>query len=103
MQGRMGPPDAIELRDQGCKAVRAVQVPRLDLVLLGVHVFLAAREPGSEEYVNSEKYEIKAWDLDRPDSLAPLVAQLNRIRRAHPALHSNARLAFHPVDDERLL
>jgi starch synthase (maltosyl-transferring) len=62
-----------------------------------------AREPGSEEYLNSEKYEIKAWDLDRPDSLAPLVAQLNRIRRAHPALHSNARLAFHPVDDERLL
>jgi starch synthase (maltosyl-transferring) len=62
-----------------------------------------AREPGSEEYLNSEKYEIRAWDLDRPDSLAPLVRQLNRIRHEHPALQSNAGLAFHPIDDERLL
>jgi starch synthase (maltosyl-transferring) len=67
---------------------------------LGEHV---AREPGSEEYLNSEKYEIRAWDLERPDSIGPLVAQLNRIRREHPALQSNDGLAFHAVDDERLL
>jgi starch synthase (maltosyl-transferring) len=39
------------------------------------------REPGSEEYLNSEKYEIKAWDLDRPDSLKDFIARVNRIRR----------------------
>jgi len=67
---------------------------------LGEHV---AREPGSEEYLDSEKYEIRSWDLERPDSLAPLVGRLNRIRREHPALQSNQGLAFHDVDDERLI
>ncbi len=32
-----------------------------------------AREPGSEEYMNSEKYEIRTWDIDRPDSLRELI------------------------------
>jgi starch synthase (maltosyl-transferring) len=67
---------------------------------LGEHV---PREPGSEEYLNSEKYEIKAWDLERPDSLAPFIARVNRIRREHRALQSNEGLRFHPIDDDRLL
>ncbi len=47
-----------------------------------------ARSPpaGSEEYRHSEKYAVRHWDLDRPDSLVDVVARLNRIRRAHPAL-----------------
>ena len=36
--------------------------------------------PGSEEYLDSEKYEIRHWDLDRPDSLRPLIARVNAIR-----------------------
>ena len=55
------------------------------------------REPGSEEYLNSEKYEIKAWDLDRPDSLKDFIARVNRIRRENPALHRDWGLHFHTV------
>jgi starch synthase (maltosyl-transferring) len=62
-----------------------------------------AREPGSEEYLDSEKYQVRHWDLDRPDSLAPLIRRLNAARRAHPALQTNAGLAFHPIDDDALL
>jgi starch synthase (maltosyl-transferring) len=61
------------------------------------------REPGSEEYLHSEKYEIKTWDLERPDSLAPLIRQVNAIRRDHPALQSNERLTFHDIDDDAML
>jgi starch synthase (maltosyl-transferring) len=61
------------------------------------------REPGSEEYRDSEKYQVRTWDLERPDSLAPLISTVNRIRRDHPALHSNERLAFHDIGDDALL
>jgi starch synthase (maltosyl-transferring) len=61
------------------------------------------REPGSEEYRNSEKYEIRAWDLDRRDSLAPLVGRVNRIRRENPALQGNRTLRFHGVRNDQLL
>src|SRR5687767_7011777 len=46
------------------------------------------REPGSEEYLHSEKYEIKRWDRTRGDSHRELIARLNRIRRDNPALQS---------------
>ncbi len=61
------------------------------------------RTPGSEEYLDSEKYQLRAWDLERPDSLRPFMARLNRIRRRNPALHRNERLVFHPTDNEQLL
>ncbi len=59
--------------------------------------------PGREEYLNSEKYEIREWDLDRPDSLAPVIARVNRIRREHPALQSMGNLWFHHIDNDMLL
>jgi starch synthase (maltosyl-transferring) len=61
------------------------------------------REPGSEEYLDSEKYEIKDWDLDRPDSLKDLIARVNRIRRENPALQSDWSLRFHTVDNDSLI
>ena len=61
------------------------------------------RSPGSEEYRHSEKYEIRHWDRDRTDSLAPLLTRLNAMRRAHPALQTNRTLAFHGVDGEDLV
>jgi starch synthase (maltosyl-transferring) len=61
------------------------------------------REPGSEEYLNSEKYEIKDWDLERADSLAPLISRLNAIRNDNPALQSDWGLKFHPIDNDQLI
>ena len=62
-----------------------------------------ARESGSEEYLNSEKYEIKQWDIGRADSLKELIARVNRIRRENPALQSDQSLRFHRVDNGELL
>jgi starch synthase (maltosyl-transferring) len=61
------------------------------------------REPGSEEYLDSEKYEIKNWDIARPDNLKDFIARVNRIRRENPALHSNWSLRFHEIDNEQLI
>ena len=58
--------------------------------------------PGSEEYLDSEKYQLRHWDLSRP-SLAPLLKRLNEIRRAQPALQHLRTLTFHRADNEALL
>ena len=60
-------------------------------------------KPGSEEYLNSEKYEIRHWDRTAPHSIAPLITQVNRIRRENPALQSNDSLQFHPADNPNIL
>ncbi len=60
-------------------------------------------KPGAEEYLNSEKYEIRHWERNAPRSIAPLVTRINQIRHANPALQSNERLHFHPVDNPHLL
>jgi starch synthase (maltosyl-transferring) len=61
------------------------------------------RERGSEEYLDSEKYQIRHWDLDREDSLRELIALVNRVRRENPALQSDRSLRFHPTDNEQIL
>jgi starch synthase (maltosyl-transferring) len=61
------------------------------------------REPGSEEYLNSEKYEIKNWETDREDSLRGIIARVNQIRRENPALHRNRNLWFNTTDNEHLI
>ncbi|MDD3650862.1 alpha-amylase family glycosyl hydrolase, partial [Immundisolibacter sp.] len=63
----------------------------------------APREPGSEEYRDSEKYQVRHWDLDRPGNLRDYLARLNRIRRDNPALQADWSLRFHPVDNDLLL
>jgi starch synthase (maltosyl-transferring) len=59
--------------------------------------------PGSEEYLDSEKYQLRAWNLRDPQSLAPVLRRLNRIRRESPALQSMAGLAFHATDNEYVI
>jgi starch synthase (maltosyl-transferring) len=61
------------------------------------------REPGSEEYLHSEKYQLRHWDLERADSLRAYIAAFNRIRRENPALHEDSSLRFFPVDNDQLL
>lgn len=58
---------------------------------------------GSEEYMDSEKYEIRPWDADRGSSLAGLIGRLNRIRREHAAFRTNENLQFHTVDNDQLI
>jgi starch synthase (maltosyl-transferring) len=63
--------------------------------------------PGSEEYLNSEKYQYRPRDWAGAQAahatLAPFIARLNRIRRAHPALQELRNLRFHHVDRPELL
>ncbi len=62
-----------------------------------------AAAPGSEEYLASEKYEIKAWDHDRAGNIRDLVTRVNRARHQHPALQFDHRLRFHAADGDQLL
>jgi starch synthase (maltosyl-transferring) len=61
------------------------------------------REEGSEEYLNSEKYEIRQWDFAAAGSLQDLITRVNRIRRDNPALQSAQHLRFHRIDNDQLL
>ncbi|HTS11206.1 MAG TPA: alpha-1,4-glucan--maltose-1-phosphate maltosyltransferase [Candidatus Limnocylindrales bacterium] len=58
---------------------------------------------GSEEYMNSEKYELKHRDLEAPWSLRDFIARVNAIRKENPALHANNTLRFHDTDNPVLL
>ncbi|OBG22496.1 alpha-1,4-glucan--maltose-1-phosphate maltosyltransferase [Mycolicibacterium celeriflavum] len=62
---------------------------------------------GSEEYLNSEKYELRPRDFDAAladgESLEPFIARLNEIRKLHPALHQLRTITFHHVDNDALL
>ncbi|HTZ90432.1 MAG TPA: alpha-1,4-glucan--maltose-1-phosphate maltosyltransferase [Alloacidobacterium sp.] len=60
-------------------------------------------KPGSEEYLNSEKYEIKQWDIDDQKSLAPLMRSVNQARRENAALQANHELIFHATDNPYLI
>jgi len=62
-----------------------------------------AGKTSSEEYLDSEKYEIRDWDRSSADSIAPLITQLNRIRHANPALQRNENVHFHAIDEPNLL
>lgn len=61
------------------------------------------REFGSEEYLDSEKYEIRYWNVNSPESLRHLIARVNKIRRKNPALQGDWNLRFHPIDNEQLI
>ncbi|MCB0968011.1 MAG: alpha-1,4-glucan--maltose-1-phosphate maltosyltransferase [Ilumatobacter sp.] len=62
-----------------------------------------AIRPGSEEYLDSEKYQTRQWDLTSDASLEPLITKLNRIRQEQPALRHLRTLQFHDTDSEGLL
>jgi starch synthase (maltosyl-transferring) len=57
----------------------------------------------TEEYLDSEKYQVRCWDRDRPDNIRPLIARVNQIRRDNPALHSDWGLRFHPIDNDQMI
>lgn len=58
---------------------------------------------GSEEYLDSEKYQLRAWETERSDSLEPLLAVLNAVRRENPALQQDRTLVFHGCDNPAIV
>ena len=59
--------------------------------------------PGREEYNNSEKYDYKVWDWDRPGNIKDFIARVNQIRRRNPALHELDNLRFHLAGNDNVL
>jgi starch synthase (maltosyl-transferring) len=62
-----------------------------------------AREPGSEEYLDSEKYQVRSWDRENPDNIRELITLINKVRRENPALQSDRGLRFHPTENDHLI
>ena len=69
----------------------------------GFELCEAAAVPGKEEYLDSEKYQIRAWDWDRPGNIRDDVALMNRLRREHPALQDFANVKFYNMWNDHIL
>jgi starch synthase (maltosyl-transferring) len=69
----------------------------------GFELCEAAPIPGKEEYLDSEKYEIRVRDFTQPGNIIAEIAQLNRIRRQNPALHSHLGVAFYNAFNDNIL
>lgn len=59
--------------------------------------------PGAETYINSEKYELKVWDWDRPGNIKDYISVVNRIRHENQALHYFDNIQFCPSTNEHIL
>jgi starch synthase (maltosyl-transferring) len=59
--------------------------------------------PGTEEYLDTEKYQLRHWDLDRAGNIRAFITRVNEIRRDNPALADDESLHFYPVDNEQLI
>ncbi len=59
--------------------------------------------PGKEEYFNSEKYEIKSWDHNRPGNIIKEITRLNQIRRSNAALQTHLGVEFLPASNDQVL
>jgi starch synthase (maltosyl-transferring) len=69
----------------------------------GFEICEAEPVPGKEEYLNSEKYEIRAFDWDKPEHIRPDIRLINRLRREHPALQSFTNLVFYNAWNDSIL
>jgi starch synthase (maltosyl-transferring) len=85
------------------RAVLAATLSGLWGVYSGFELCEAAALPGREEYLDSEKYEIRVRDFAAPGNIGAEIATLNRIRRANPALQSHLGLAFYNSSNEHVL
>jgi len=69
----------------------------------GFELCEATPVPGKEDYLDSEKYELRAWDWQRPGNIIAEITDLNRIRRANPALQSHLGVHFVESSDPNIL
>ncbi|CDY74411.1 Alpha-amylase [Caballeronia glathei] len=85
------------------RAALAATLSGLWGVYSGFELCEAAALPNSEEYLDSEKYQLRAWDWNRPGNIVGEVTALNRIRRANPALQTHLGVNFLPAHNEHIL
>lgn len=69
----------------------------------GFEICEAEPVPGKEEYLNSEKYELRTWDFDKPDNIKWDIQLINRLRREHKALQEFTSLAFYNAWNENII
>ena len=69
----------------------------------GFELCEATPVPGKEEYLDSEKYQLRAWDWDRPGNIVAEITRLNLLRRLHPALQSHLNLRFYNAFNDQVL
>ncbi len=72
-------------------------------VYCGFELCEAAAVPGREEYLDSEKYQLRAWDWQRPGNIVAEITALNRIRRRNPALQTHLGVRFLPAANDSVL
>ncbi len=85
------------------RAVLAATLSGLWGVYNGFELCDAAAIPGKEEYLDSEKYQIRVWDYNNARNIIDEVRQLNKIRRANTALQSHLGIEFHNANDDQVL
>ncbi|MFT0548378.1 alpha-1,4-glucan--maltose-1-phosphate maltosyltransferase [Allopusillimonas ginsengisoli] len=69
----------------------------------GFELCEAASMPGKEEYLDSEKYQLRHWDMERPGNIIAEISQLNRLRRNNPALQTHLGVTFHQADNRQVI
>ncbi|CAM2143337.1 Alpha-1,4-glucan:maltose-1-phosphate maltosyltransferase [Pararobbsia alpina] len=85
------------------RAALAATLSGLWGVYSGFELCESAALPNSEEYLDSEKYQLRQWDWHRPGNIIDEITTLNRIRRVNPALHTYHGLTFLPADNDQIL
>jgi starch synthase (maltosyl-transferring) len=85
------------------RAVLAATMSGLWGAYSGFEICEAAPLPGREEYLDSEKYEIRVRDFNAPGNIVSEITTLNRIRRANPALHSHRNIKFYNATNDRMM
>jgi starch synthase (maltosyl-transferring) len=85
------------------RAMLAATLSSVYGIYSGFELCEATPVPGKEEYLNSEKYDYKVWDWDRPDNIRADIARINQIRSEHPCLHEYDNLRFYWSDNDNIL
>ncbi len=85
------------------RAVLAATLSSVYGIYNGFELCENAAVPNKEEYINSEKYQYKVWDWDRPGNIRDWITKINRIRHDNPALHEYDNLRFYNIANENIL
>ena len=92
------PPPAFKMR-----AVLAATLSPSWGIYNGFELCEGTPKPGTEEYLNSEKYQYKVWDWNRPGNIKIFIKRLNKIRKENPALQKYKNLKFYTAENDNIL